>query len=107
MISAEFRLFRAEIDEKIGAAAKAGGMLGIAAVTGLLAGACFVTACIAALAMVMPVWLAALLMGILLGLMAAGSFVLGRTRLTEVDVRPQQTIETLKGDVKWARNLTH
>jgi hypothetical protein len=106
IMRAEIRLARTEFSEKAKRAGKASGMLGIAGVTGGLAAACFVTACIAALALVMAVWLSALVVGIVLGLVAAGSFVTGRNRLRRVDPVPQRTIETLKDDIEWAKHRT-
>lgn len=107
VMRAEVRLARTEFSEKARRAGRAGGMLGLAGVTGGLAAACFVTACIAALTLVMAVWLSALVMAIVLGLVAAGAFVAGRSRLRQVDPVPQRTIETLKDDIEWAKHRIH
>jgi hypothetical protein len=107
IIRAEVRLARAELVEKAQKAGKAGGFMGGAAVAGLLAAASLVTACIAALALVMAVWLAALIMGVLLGMAAGGAFLMGRKRLKTVDPVPQRTVQTLKDDVEWAKQRTH
>jgi hypothetical protein len=106
IVRAEIRLARTEYGDKARRAGRAGGMLGFAAVTGGLAAACLVTACIAALALVMPIWLSALLMGVLLAMVAAGAFAAGRRRFAQVDPVPQQTLETLKDDVEWAKHRT-
>jgi len=104
MIQAEIRLVRAEIVQKIGPVKRASVFLGIAALTGLLGAACFVTTCIAALNLVMPLWLAALLIGIGLVTVAGGAFVLGRNRIDEVDPVPRQTMETLREDLEWVKH---
>jgi hypothetical protein len=106
MIRGEIRLARTEIAGKLGQTGQAAGFLGAAAVTGLLAAACVVTACIAALALVISVWLSALLMAILLGMIAAGSYIQGRIKLDHVDAIPQRTVETLKDNVEWAKHRT-
>src|SRR5690349_11587186 len=70
LFQSEVRLAKAEIAEKAERVKTAGGMLGAAAVTGLFAGMCFLAACIALLALAMPVWAAALIMTVVL---AAGA----------------------------------
>jgi hypothetical protein len=104
MIRGEIRLARAELGEKARHAGKAGGMLGAAVLCGLLAAGCFVAACIAALALAMPIWVAALIMTVLLAAIGGACFAAGRTRLRQVDPVPRQTVQTLKDDVEWAKH---
>lgn len=103
IIQAEIRLARTEIAQKTGPLKSASLFLGIAAVCGILGAGCLVVTCIAALALVMPVWLAALLIGIGLCGIAGGAFTLGRTRIEQVDPAPRRTVETLKDDWQWAK----
>jgi hypothetical protein len=103
MFRDEIRLVRAEFGEKAQQFGKAAGVLGAAAVCGLLAVACLVTTGIAALALAMPVWLAALLMAIFLLCIGATCYAAGRAKLRHVDPKPQQTVQTLKDDVEWAK----
>ena len=104
ILRAEMRLAAAELKEKIQSSKKAGILLAGAALFGFLAACCIVTACIAALAIVLPLWLAALIMGVILGAGAGGAFLLGRLALEEVDPVPQQTLETMKDNMDWARD---
>ena len=104
ILRAEMRLAAAELKEKIQSSRKAGLWLGAAALLGFLAACCITTACIAALAIVLPLWLAALIMGVMLGAGAGGAFLLGRLALEEVDPVPQQTLETLKDNADWVRD---
>ena len=53
---------------------------------------------------VMPMGWAALLTAVILGIVAAVLFVVGRNRLKQVNPKPEQTVETLKEDVQWAKN---
>jgi len=55
----------------------------------------------------MPAWLAALLVGLVVG--AVGVFLVqrGRDALRRTNLAPQQTIETLKEDTAWAKQQTH
>lgn len=104
MFRSEFRLARAEMGDKAGKAAKAGGMFGAAAVGGLLGAAALVTAVIAGLALVMAVWLAALIIGVLLICGAAAAYAGGRARMKNVKPVPEQTVQTIKEDVEWAKH---
>ncbi|HEY1340522.1 MAG TPA: phage holin family protein [Bryobacteraceae bacterium] len=103
MMRAEIRLARAEMAEKAQRAGSAAGLFGAAAVCGLLAAAAFVTTCIAALALVMPVWLAALLMCLFLVMIGGACYAGGRSRWKQTDLAPRQTVDTLKEDVEWAK----
>lgn len=106
IVQAEIRLGRAEISEKVQQVKNASVFLGGAAVCGALGAACLVTTCIAALALVMPLWLAALLMGILLCSIAAAAFIVGRTRIEQVDPVPHDTVQSVKDTLEWAENHT-
>ncbi len=106
IIRGEIALARTEAREKVKRVRGPVALLGGAAAAGLFAGACFLTACIAALALVMPVWLAALLLGILLALCAGAAFAMGRSKLGEVDLVPQQTVQTIREDIQWAKQRT-
>ena len=104
IIQAELRLGRMEIQEKAQRVKSASAFLGAAAVCGLLGAACIITTCIGALTLVMPLWLAALLMGILLFCVAAAAFTMGRTRIEQVDPLPRETLQTVKDTLEWAGN---
>ncbi len=106
VVRSEFRLARVEMTEKARRAGKAGGLLGAAALCGLFAVACLVVTCIAALALAMPVWLAALLMAVFLGCIAGACYAGGRSRLRHVQPVPQQTVQSVKENIEWARQRT-
>ena len=106
IIHSEVRLAKAELTETARKAGKAGGLLGGAAICGLFATACFVATVVAALALVMPVWLAALLMGFFLTCTAFGMYLGGRGRWTQVNPVPGRTVQTLKDDVAWVKHRT-
>lgn len=42
----------------------------------------------------------------MLAFAAGGAYLLGRMALEEVDLIPQQTMETMKDNIEWARNRT-
>jgi F0F1-type ATP synthase assembly protein I len=47
--------------------------------------------------------LAFLIVGVLYGIVAAVLFMQGRRRMAEVNMVPEQTVETVKEDVEWIR----
>lgn len=107
----EFELFRTEMTEKTVRAGKrvgeGAGMLSGAAVAGLMALATLTTTVILVLALVMPAWVAALIVTAVYGLTAAILAVSGKRKIEEVTPPvPTQTIETVKEDVEWARTQT-
>lgn len=106
IIRSEVRLAKTEMKDEARKAGAAAGMFAGAGVMGLLAGMCVVTCCIAALSLIMGVWLAALIMTVLLGCTAGAMFAIGRAKMKQVNPVPQQTVQTLKEDARWARTRT-
>ncbi len=104
IVRAEMRLARAELIETAGTAGKAAGMLGGAAVSGLLAGMCLAATGIALLALLMPLWLASLIIAVLLLIAAGAMYAMGRTRFSQISPKPERTIKTLKEDIEWAKH---
>jgi hypothetical protein len=106
IVRGEIRLAMTELREKAGGAGKAGGLFAGAALCGLLASASLAAACIAALALAMPVWLAALLMWLFLLCAAAAFYAGARSRLKQIDPVPRRTVETAKETLQWAKHRT-
>ena len=79
-------------------------MLGGAGLVGALALATLTTCFIALLATAMVVWLAALIVTIVYGLVAGTLALIGKNRVSEATPPvPEQTVETVKEDVQWAK----
>jgi F0F1-type ATP synthase assembly protein I len=99
----EVELAKVETKEEVARAGKAGGMLGGGAFAAWFA-LLFVSF---ALAWLLDEWmhtaLAFLIVGLLYGVVAAVLALQGKARLQSVNPVPQQTVETLKEDVQWAR----
>ena len=100
----EVALAKVELKEEAAKAGKAGGLLGGAGAVGYLVLVFVSLALMFALDDVMPMGWAALLTAVILGIVAAVLFVVGRNRLKQVNPKPEQTVETLKEDVQWAKN---
>jgi uncharacterized membrane protein YqjE len=100
----EVELAKVEIKEEATKAGKASGMLAGAGAVGYLVLVFLALALMFALDAVMPTGWAALITAVVLGVVAAILFVIGRKRFQQVNPKPEQTVETLKEDVQWAKN---
>jgi len=90
--------------EKGRTAAPGLGMLGGAGIVGLCAAGALTAFLVLGLATFLPDWVAALIVG---GVLAVAAYVLvqqGKERVAEAGTPvPEQTIETVKEDVEWAK----
>jgi hypothetical protein len=104
LVRQELRLAQAEMTEKGRKAGIGIGMFGGAGLVGLLALGALTACAIAALATAMEVWLAALIVAAAYGALAGVLALAGRNRVAEATPAvPEQTLETAKEDVQWAR----
>lgn len=106
LVRQEMALARAELTEQGKQAGTGAGMLGGAAVAALLTLGALSAAAIAALDEAMALWLAALIVAALWGAAAAILGLRGRDEVREALPPAQQTTETVKEDVRWAKTLT-
>jgi predicted lipid-binding transport protein (Tim44 family) len=104
LVRQELELAKAEMVEKGKQAGMGAGMFGGAGVGALLGLAAVTAAAIAALDAAMALWLAALIVG-LLWLAVAGVLALQGRRKVQAATPPvpQQTQESVKEDVEWAK----
>jgi len=100
LIRGELRLAQAELIEKIKHAGKGGGLFGGAGVVALYGAGALVATAILALALVLPAWLAALVVAVVLLAVAGVLALLGKKEVAQgTPVAPEQTIDNLKRDV--------
>jgi hypothetical protein len=100
----ELQLAKAEMREKGKKAGTGAGLLGAAGGMALLAGGAVTAFLILALDGVMPNWLAALLVAVVYGAVAAVLFLTGKERVQEAGpLVPEQTVDSVKEDVQWAK----
>ncbi len=76
---------------------------GVVAYTGLLA---LVAAVILVLGLVIPYWLSAAIVGLVIAAVGAILVVKGANTLRQEDPTPQETVETLQEDKEWLRDQT-
>ena len=104
LVKQELELAKAEVAQKGKQAGIGAGFLGGAGVAGLLALGALSACLILLLDLVMPAWLAALIVAVAWGVVAAVLGLRGRDKVTQAAPPvPEQTVETLKEDAQWAK----
>ena len=104
LIRQEMALARAELTEKGKEAGKGAGLFGGAGVVGLLAAGALTACLILLLDLAIASWLAALIVAVVLGAVAAVLALQGREKVREAAPPvPEQTVDTVKEDVEWAK----
>ena len=104
LVRQEVELAKSEMANKGRVAAPGLGMIGGAGVVGLVAAGALTAFLILALSIVLDEWLSALIVGVAL---AGAAYVLAKRGKEQVEEAgsplPEQTIETVKEDVEWAK----
>jgi uncharacterized membrane protein YqjE len=106
IIRSEFRLAKAEVKEEASQAAPPLKMMFVGAGIGFYALGFLLFTLVMGLATIVATWLAALIVGAVLGLIALVLITTASKRLKQVHKVPERTIETMKENVQWAKNQT-
>jgi hypothetical protein len=106
LVRQEVDLAKTEMTQKAREVGKDAGFMaagGAVVYAGLLV---LLAALVLLLGLWIPMWVSALIVGVVV--LGIGGFLvlLGRDRLTKTTMAPQQTVDTLKEDVRWAREQT-
>ncbi|MER7208660.1 phage holin family protein [Streptosporangium sp. NPDC000239] len=108
LVRDELRLAKLEFAEKGRHAGLGAGLFGGAGVVALYGGGCLVAAVILLLALVMPAWVAAAVVGVVLLAVAAVLGLLGKRQVSEaVPPAPELTIESLREDIGMVKESAH
>jgi membrane protein len=102
----EFRLAKVEVEGKAHRAAWPASILAAGAVLGLYGLGFLLLAAVYGLSLVIAPWLAALLVGAVLALVAAILVGSGRSRLKQIDPVPEKTVQSMKENVQWTKEQT-
>ncbi|GLX27324.1 hypothetical protein Slala02_31440 [Streptomyces lavendulae subsp. lavendulae] len=106
LVREEMRLARAEMTRKGKRYGLGGGLFGGAGLVGVLAA--LVAATIAALALVMPLWASALIIGTVLAAVAALLGMAGKRQVARAgSPAPEQTIDSVKADLAEIKERAH
>jgi uncharacterized membrane protein YqjE len=99
LLRQEFGLFRAEMAENVGALAKGVAMFAVAAIFALASLIWLTQALVYGLAILVgSQWLAALIVGIALLVIAGVLVMVGKNRISAATLAPTRTVQTLKQD---------
>jgi hypothetical protein len=108
LIRGELELARAELTAKGKRAGTGAGLAGAGGVVALYGVGALIAAAIAALALVMPVWLSALIVGVVLLLVAGVLALAGRSQLRRATPpMPEQAVEGVQRDVETVKGAVH
>jgi hypothetical protein len=97
----EMQLAQAEMTRKATRAGRNAVFIAIGAILANAALLALVAALILVLAQVMEAWLAALLVGVVLAIVAGILVKMGIDKLKEIDPAPRRTIETMRENKEW------
>jgi hypothetical protein len=103
LVRSEMELAQVEIRQEVGKVGKAAGILGAGALTGYLALTLLSFSAAWGLAEVVDAGWAFLIVGLAVAVVAAVLAMTGRNRLQDIRPLPEQTVDTLKEDARWAR----
>ncbi|MFE4632330.1 phage holin family protein [Streptomyces sp. NPDC056773] len=108
LVREEMRLARTEMTDKGKRYGKGGGLFGAAGLLGVLALQALIATCIAALALVLPVWASALVIAAVLGIAAAVAVLAGKKQVTGAgSPAPEQTIDSVRADLAEIKEKAH
>lgn len=104
LVRKEVDLAKAELGEKAQTAGKGAGLFGGATLFGGTAFLALAACLVALLATALDVWLAALIVAVVYAAIAGVLALMGKKKVQEATPPvPEQTVETLKEDVEWAK----
>jgi MFS family permease len=107
LVRKELDLAKAEMTEKGKQAGKGAGMFGAAGVLGFLALGALTAFFIMLLDGAVPNWAAALIVAAVYAAIAGVLALTGRNKVQDATPpKPEQTVETIKEDVQWAKTQT-
>lgn len=105
IVRAEVQLAKTEAKEEAKTAGKAAGMLGAGAVLGFYALGLLLMTIVWILDTWMPNWLAALIVTVVVGAIAAVLALKGKSQIQEMHPM-SETVESVKEDVEWVKQQT-
>jgi len=105
LVRQELTLAKSELLQTVKSAGRPAAAFGVAALFALGAFGALTALLIAAIAVALPVWAAALIVTVLYGVVAAVAVMNGRSELARVgNPIPEQTVQTIKDDIRAVRS---
>jgi Flp pilus assembly protein TadB len=107
LIRDELRLAQKEFQESAKHAGIGAGLFSLAGLLALLGFMTLIGAAVAALALVLPVWAAAVIVAALLFVVAGVAALVGKREAGEVTPAAPKTVETVKADIEEVKEARH
>jgi uncharacterized membrane protein YqjE len=104
IIRSEFRLAKTELSEEACKAARPARTLGVGLLIGFYGLGLLLLAIVYGLAIIMSIWLAALIVGAVLAVIASIFISSGATKLKQLNATPDKAIRSMEENVQWAKN---
>jgi uncharacterized membrane protein YqjE len=104
IVRSEFRLAKTELKEEAAKAAKPAATFGVGLVMGFYGIGFLLLASVYGLSRVMAGWLAALLVGMILAIVAIALLSSSGKKLKRVNPTPNKTIQSIEENVQWAKH---
>lgn len=106
IVRSEVRLAKTELREEAAKAKTSSMFLGAGALVGVYAGGFLLLGIMYALAIALPLWVAAFIIAITLAVAAGLLLRAGRRRIQQVNPTPDRTVENVKENVAWLKQHT-
>jgi hypothetical protein len=103
IVRAELRLVQTEIRQDLRRAGNAGMYLAAASVAGMLGLGFLLLGAVYGLALVMPLWLAAVSVGVAVSIAGLALLGIGLHRMKTINLTPERTIQTLEDNFAWIK----
>jgi Flp pilus assembly protein TadB len=107
LIRDEMRLAQREFQESAKHAGIGAGLFSVAGLLAFFGASTVIAAAVAALSLVLPVWAAALIVGVVLFIAAGVAALGGRSQAQEVTPAAPRTVETVKADIQEIKDARH
>jgi Putative Actinobacterial Holin-X, holin superfamily III len=107
LVRDEIRLALKEFQASAKHAGVGAGLFSVAGVLALFGIATLIAAAVAAIAIVLPVWAAALIVGVALLVVGGIAAVIGKRQVQEASPVPQQTVANVKEDIQEVKDARH
>jgi len=106
LVRQEVELAKTEMSQKVAEVGKDAGLIGVGGAIAYAGFLAVVAAIILGLGLLIPLWLSALIVGLVVGGIGYVLLQQGLSALKRADLKPRQTIETLKEDKEWVKEQT-
>jgi hypothetical protein len=103
LITQEVQLFRVETEQKLTRAQRYAIVLGAGGLVAFIGFVALVASLILVLALAIPAWISALVVGALMVVIGALALIMGKNRLAREQLAPRETVRSVKHDVDTVR----